>query len=41
MFENCDLSDVVSFSVKQASYFRNFPEISELKDIPWPNFKAS
>ena len=31
IFGNCDLSDVTSFSVKRASYYRRFPKVSEVR----------
>ena len=35
IFGNCDLSDVTSFSVKRASYYRRFPKISEVWRFPF------
>ena len=31
IFGNCDLSDVMSFSVKRVSYYRRFSKISEVR----------
>ena len=33
--EDCDLSDVTSFSVKQASYYRRCPKTSEVRRFPF------
>ena len=35
IFENYDLSDMTSFSVKWTSYFRKFPKISEVGRFPF------
>ena len=35
IFGNCDLSDVTSFSVERASYYRRCPKISEVRRFPF------
>ena len=35
IFGNCDLSDVTSFSVDRASYYRRCPELSEVRRFPF------
>ena len=35
IFGNCDLSDMTSFSVERASYYRRCPKISEVRRLPF------